>query len=136
MIVDSHFNYISYRFFLNRKGSFDESVVSLTKNEYGAVVHFLKILAKSLVLISDEWFVAICWSSFLFGIFIIKKCVVFSLTSFGTLKYDCVIKTRQIFNFLPLMNNYVTIEFSFLLLIISAIISSKTISILFSLSGL
>ena len=32
-------------------------------------------------------------SSLLFGTFIIKKCVVFVLTSFGTLKYDCVIKT-------------------------------------------
>ena len=34
--------------------------------------------------------------------------------------YDCVIKTRDIFSFLPLINNSVTIEFSFLLLIISA----------------
>ena len=65
-----------------------------------------------------------------------KKGVVFSLTSFGTLKCHCVIKTREIFNFLPLMNKSVTIEFSFLLLIISATISSKTIYILFSLSGL
>ena len=46
---------------------------------------------KSLVLISDEWFNAICWSSVLFGIFMIKKWTVFSLTSLGTLKYDCVI---------------------------------------------
>ena len=45
-----------------------------------------------------------------------------------TLKYECVIKTIEIFNFLPLINNSVTIEFSFLLLIISAIISSKTIN--------
>ena len=52
------------------------------------------------------------------------------------LKYDCVIKTRDIFIFLPLINNSVTIEFSFSLLIISAIISSKAINILFSLSGL
>ena len=37
-------------------------------------------------------FIAICWSSRLFGIFIIKKCVEFSVTSFGTLKYDSVIK--------------------------------------------
>ena len=51
----------------------------------------------SLVLISDEWFKAICWSSLLFGISVIKKWVVFSLTSFGTLKYDCVIKAREIF---------------------------------------
>ena len=59
-----------------------------------------------------------------------KKWVEFSLISFGTLKYDCVIKTREMFNFLPLINNSDTIEFSFLLLIISAIISSKTIKFL------
>ena len=40
------------------------------------------------------------------------------------------------FNFLPLINNSVTIESSFLLWIISVIISSKTINIFFSLSGL
>ena len=65
-----------------------------------------------------------------------KKWVEFSLTYFGTLKYDCVIKTGEIFNFLPLINKSVTIEFSFLLLIISAIKSSKTINILSSLSVL
>ena len=59
-----------------------------------------------------------------------KKWVEFRLTSFGTLKYDCVIKTIEMFNFLSLINNSVTTEFSFLLLIKSAIISSKTINIL------
>ena len=63
-----------------------------------------------------------------------KKPVEFSLTSFGILNYDCVIKTREMFNFLPLINKSVTIELSFLLLIISAIISPKTINILCSLS--
>ena len=63
----------------------------------------------------------------------LKKWVVFSLTSFGTFKYDCVIKTREMFNFLPLINKSVTFEFSFLLLIISAIIPSKTINIFCSL---
>ena len=42
------------RFFLNLKGFLDVSVVSLTKKEYGSAVHFLYILAKSLVLMSDE----------------------------------------------------------------------------------
>ena len=87
--------YILKRFCLNLKGLFDGSVVSLAENEYGSAVHFLKILAKSLVLISDEWFIAICWSSLLFGIFAIKKWLVFSLTSFGTLKYDWVIKQEK-----------------------------------------
>ena len=46
------------------------------------------------------------------------------LTSFATLNYDCVIKTM--FNFLLVINNSVTIALSFLLLIILAMISSKT----------
>ena len=80
---------------------------------------------------------AICWSSLLLGIFIMKKWVEFSLTSFGNLKYGCVIiKTIEMLNLLPLINNSVTIEFSFLLLITSAIISSKAINILRSLSAL
>ena len=44
---------------------------------------------------SEELFNAIYWSSLLFGVFMIKKWVELSLTSFGTLKYDCVIKTRE-----------------------------------------
>ena len=57
-------------------------------------------------------------------------CAVFSLNSFGTLKYDCVTKTIEMFNFLPLINNTVTTELSFFLFIISAIRSSKTINTL------
>ena len=64
-------------------------------------------------MISDEWFNAICWSSLLFGIFMVKKCVEFSLTSFGTLKYDCVIKTIEMFNFVSLINNSVSIGSTF-----------------------
>ena len=94
------------------------------------------ILMKPLELISTEWFSTICWSSLLFGIFMIEKWVEFSLTTFGILKYDSVIKTREMFNFLPLINNSVTNEFSFLLLIISAIILSKTINMFRSLSVL
>ena len=57
-----------------------------------------------------------------------KKLVEFSLTSFGSLKYDYVLKTIEMFNFLPLINNSIATGFSFLLLIILAIISSKTIN--------
>ena len=39
---------------------------------------------KSLKSISDEWLNVIFWSSPLFGIFMIKKCVEFSLKSFDT----------------------------------------------------
>ena len=65
-----------------------------------------------------------------------KKWVEYSLTSFETLKYDCVIKTRGMSNSVHVINKSVTIEFSFLLLIKLAIISSKTINILRSLSSL
>ena len=43
----------------------------------------------------------------------IKKCVEFNLTPFGTLKYDWVIKTIEMLSFLPLINNSVTIESKF-----------------------
>ena len=56
--------------------------------------------------------------------------VEFGLIFFGTEKQDCVIKTREMFSFLPLMNNSVTTGLSFLLLGISAIMLSKTVNIL------
>ena len=34
--------------------------------------------------------------NYLFGIFIIKRCVVLSLTSLGTLKYDCDKNNRNV----------------------------------------
>ena len=74
------FTFYTKKDFSEPKGLFDSSVVSLTKNEYGSAVYFLYILPKPLVLISDEWFIAICWSSLLFGIFAMKKWVVFRLT--------------------------------------------------------
>ena len=37
---------------------------------------------------------------FLFGVFVEKQCVEFSLISFGTLKYNCIIKTREMFKLL------------------------------------
>ena len=43
----------------------------------------------------------------------IQKCVEFSLTLFGTLKYDWVIKIIEILSFLPLINNSVTTGLSF-----------------------
>ena len=67
------------RFFLNLKGLSDASVASSTKKEYGLAVYFLWILMKSLMLIFDEQFWAIRWSSLLSGIFMIKKWEEFSL---------------------------------------------------------
>ena len=42
------------KIFLNLKGLSDASVVSLTKEEYVSAEHFLWILIRSLVLMSDE----------------------------------------------------------------------------------
>ena len=75
-------------------------------------------------------FVEVEFESLLFGIFMIKKWVEFNLTSFGSLKQDCVIKIIEMFNLLPLMKNSVTIESRFLLLVTSAMMSSKIINIL------
>ena len=61
---------------------------------------------------SDEWSSAMCWSSISFGNFMIKKWVEFNVTSFGTLK------TREMFNLLPLINKSATIEFNLLSLIL------------------
>ena len=49
-----------------------------------------------------------------------KKWVEFSLLSFGTLTFHCVVRTIEMFNFVPLRNNSVTTGFSFLLSIISS----------------
>ena len=65
-----------------------------------------------------------------------KKIVVVSLISFGTIKYACVIKTREMFSFPPLINNSVTIDLSFSLLSIPSMVSSETINILGFLFGL
>ena len=61
-----------------------------------------------------------------------KNCEAFSLTSFGTGKYDCVMNTREWFGFLPLTNILVITGCSFLLLIISAITSPTLSRILIS----
>ena len=60
-------------------------------------------------------------------LFIIKNCVVFSLTSFCTGKYDCVMKTKEVFYFQPLMND--SMGKAFLLLILLMFISSNTLRI-------
>ena len=62
--------------------------------------------------------------------------MVFSLIPLGNLEYDWVIKPIEIINFLPIIKNSVTTAITFLLLIISAIISSKTTHAIFFLSGL
>ena len=54
---------------------------------------------KPLKPISDELFNAICRSSLFLEIFITKTFVEFCLTSFGTLKYDFVIKRMAILSF-------------------------------------
>ena len=59
-----------------------------------------------------------------------KKWAELSRKFFGTLKYDYVIKTTEMFNFLTLINNSVTAGFTFLSIIISAFLLSRTINIL------
>ena len=77
---------------------------------------------KSLKQILDKWFGAICRSSVLLEIFIIKICEAFSLIVLSTLKQDCEIKTKEILNFLQLKSNSLTIGLILLLASTSAII--------------
>ena len=63
-----------------------------------------------------------------------KQCVEFSLLYFGSSKKDWVIKTKETFSFLSLINNSVTARVSILLLSMSTIISLNTINIVCSLS--
>ena len=68
---------------------------------------------KSWKSMSDEWLNATLWSSCLFGTFIIKYCVERSVIFFGAAKYDNEIKAREMFSFLPLINNSVATGLSF-----------------------
>ena len=102
----------------------NDKVVSLTKKEWlcsTLFINFYKILSQYLIKDLLQ-FVEVL----LFLNFHNKSMCSVSLTSFGTLKYDCEIKAVEIFSFLPLINNSVTTGLSFLLLIISERISSKT----------
>ena len=73
-------------------------------------MQFVQLFLKS---IFKQWLNEICWSSVLFGIFILKQCVEFCLTSFGTAMYDCVTKAIEMFNFLPLINSSISIRLIF-----------------------
>ena len=64
----------------------------------------------------------------MFRIFKMKKYVEFNLATSRTFKYDCITKTREMFSFLPVINNSVTIWLRFLLLTKSTITSSKDIN--------
>ena len=125
LINNSHdlLHIYSKKSFLHLEGLSDGKVLSLTKIKYGSTVHFF----------INHYEIFKINSSLSLGIIVMKTSAKFSLTSLDTLKFDCVIKAIQMFNFLPLINNSVTIGFDILLLIISAIISSKTIVLRFLL---
>ena len=67
--------------------------------QYIFFINFHKIFKT----IPDGWFIVICWSSLLFGTYD-KKFVEFNVTSFGSLKYDCVIKVSEILSCQSLIN--------------------------------
>ena len=96
----------------------------MKKSENGSKAKFLYSLLKVLKSISGELLIGICWSSRLLGVFMMKMCVVISLTSFGNWKYECVMNFREIFSFHPLINDC---WMKLFILIISAIISSNDI---------
>ena len=51
---------------------------------------------------------------FVEALFCLEECVEFRLTSFGTLKHDCVIKLSEMLIFLPLINSSVTTRLNFI----------------------
>lgn len=57
-----------------------------------------------------------------------ENCILLRQTSFCTKKYDCMMNTEKIFSFMPVVNSSVTTGWSFLLPVISVIISSNTIN--------
>ena len=61
----------------------------------------------------------------LLKLFFIWKFVELILTSLGALKYDCRVKSSEMFRFMPLVNSLVTNELGLLL-----IISAKTVTTL------
>lgn len=96
----------SSRFFQKLKVLFDGRLVSMSENKYGFAVNFLYKCLYAPKSTWDEWLVEICWSSRLLGIFIIKNCVVFNHTFFGSWNWDCKMNTKEIFCFRLLINRY------------------------------
>ena len=114
--------------------------ILVTLDSFGSIKHYLKEdlyqwpkLCVALWYISVELFkvfkVNLRWMIILSLMKLLTdKCVLFSLMSIDTRTYDCMMNTRETFSFLPLMKSSVTIWLSFLLLIISAVISPKTMN--------
>ena len=73
---------------MKREGLSDARVASITTKEYVFPVHFTERYIKSWKSATDEWLNAICCSSLLFGIFITKWCVEFSVIFFGKGKIE------------------------------------------------
>ena len=129
------FDIISKRFFLKHKGLSDAKVLSITKKEYSFAVNFFWRIYKAFKVNIQSIIKCNLLNLLLAWNLCNKKCIQLSVTSFGILKLDCVMKTREKFSFLPMVNNSVAIGFRFLLVIISAIIPSKNINILHFLVG-
>ena len=120
------FNIISKSLRL-RKTLSDVRVASLTKKQYDFVLHFLKRFLTSLKAIYNEWLITISRNCCLFEVFIMKECVEFCLILSSTTKQNWLIKTKEMFSVSPLINNYISISWSFLLLSISGTPSSNTV---------
>ena len=95
-------------YFRKWDGLSEGRVVSRTKNEYGFAIYLLYNLLNSAKSILDVWVISISWSSFLLWIFMTKKSVEFSLKSFLTVKYDCVMNRKGTCSYSPLINNSLT----------------------------
>ena len=99
---------LNNRFSQKHNGLSDGRVVSVTKNKCGSTFFLspLKFIKFNIRWIIDSNFLKL----FLLGIFIMKRYMVFSLTSFSTQEYDCVMLSKMIFSFWSLVNTSVTTE--------------------------
>ena len=96
----------SSTFFQKSKVLSDGRVVSMSEDEYSFAVNFPHKFLYTPKSTWDKWLVEICWSPRLLGIFIIKNCVVFSHTFFGSWNWDCKMNTKEIFCFRLLIKYY------------------------------
>lgn len=111
--------FLSKRLCCKRKWSSNGELVSLNKREYGlsaqVFINFFSLISSKFLKFCFVWY---------FHSKVVQR--IYSKI-FGTLKYDWVVNTSEMFSILLLINSSVTTGLSVSLLIISVIISSMAI---------
>ena len=108
------FYILSARFSLKHEGLTDARIASITKKIW--FFSTFSVVNHKIFKVNIWWMII---RNLLKFVFILnfhnkKMCNVLSLTPFSTLKYYCMITTREIFSSLALMNNSLTIGLAYL----------------------